>query len=64
MRLLLVAPATSYRIGAFVDAASELGCSVTVVTDAESAIPGASVRVVFEDPVAAAEAVVALVRFG
>ncbi len=61
MRLLLVAPATSYRIGAFVDAASELGCSVTVVTDAESAITGASVRVVFEDPVAAAEAVVALV---
>jgi biotin carboxylase len=34
---------------------------VTVVTDAQSAIPGASVRVEFEDPVAAAEAVVALV---
>ena len=54
MRLLLVAPSTSYRLEAFLDAADALGCAVTVATDAPSAIPGASIWVPFDDPAGAA----------
>lgn len=49
MRLLLVAPSTSYRVGAFLDAAEAMGCEVVVATDAPSAIPGSSLTAVFDD---------------
>lgn len=61
MRLLLVAPSGSYRVGAFLDAARAVGCDVTVAIDAVSAIPDSFVSVSFDDPVAAAARLAALV---
>jgi biotin carboxylase len=61
VRLLLVAPSSSYRIGDFLAAVETMACEVTVATDAASAIPGSSVHVTFEDPVAAATQLVAQV---
>jgi biotin carboxylase len=62
VRLLLIAPSTSYRLGAFLDAAGELGCAVTVASDTPSAIAGATISVGFDDPLVAAEALLAQVR--
>jgi biotin carboxylase len=61
VRLLLVAPSSSYRLGDYLDAAAAVGCAVTVAADTESAIPGALVTVAFDDPVGAAEQLVATV---
>ena len=61
MRLLLVTPSGSYRVGDFMAAAAALGCEVTVASDAGPAIPGAFVSVSFEDPLAAGARLVALV---
>lgn len=58
MRLLLVTPSRSYRVGDFLDAACALGCEVTVATDGPPAIPGSSLAVSFADPVAAASRLV------
>lgn len=55
--VVLVTPRDSYRTGAFLDAARDLDCRVTVVTDAEVALPGAAVVVDLGDPVAAADTV-------
>lgn len=52
--LVLVAPRHSYRTGAFLDAARDLECRVTVVTDAEVGLPGSAVVVDLADPGAAA----------
>lgn len=54
MRLLLVAPSNSYRVGAFLEAARSMGCEAVVATDAASAIPGSSLCVPFDDPAVAA----------
>lgn len=59
--MLLVAPSSSYRLEDFLDAAAAVGCSVTVAADTEPAIPGALVSVAFDDPVGAAEQLVATV---
>jgi biotin carboxylase len=61
VRLLLVTPSTSYRTGAFLKAAHDLGLEVTVATDAPPAIPGASVYVPLDDPGTAAERLIAVV---
>ena len=61
MRLLLVTPSRSYRVGDFLAAAQALGCEVTVATDAPSAIHDSSLRVAFDDPVAAGEELVGAV---
>lgn len=61
VRLLLVSPSSSYRVGDFLDAARALGCEVIAATDAASAVPGSSVCVAFDDPVAAAGKLVAVV---
>lgn len=61
MRLLLIAPSTSYRLGAYLDAAGEVGCSVTVASDTPSAVAGATISVGFDDPVIAARALLAQV---
>lgn len=54
MRLLLVTPSRSYRVGHFLDAARAMGCEVTVAIDAVSAIPDSFLYVSFDDPFAAA----------
>ena len=61
VRLLLVTPSGSYRTGDFLAAARSMGCEVVVATDADSAIPGASVGVAFEDPEAAATRLIEVV---
>ncbi len=61
VRLLLVAPSRSYRVGDFLDAALAMGCEVTVASDAVSAIPGSFIPVSFDDPVAAGERLADLV---
>jgi biotin carboxylase len=61
VRLLLVAPSTSYRVEAFLDAAAALACAVTAASDAPSAIPGSSICVPFDDPASAAALLVAQV---
>ncbi len=58
MRLLLVTPTRSYRVGDFLAASRTLGCEVIVATDGSPAIPGSSVPARFEDPVAAASLLV------
>jgi len=55
VRLLLVAPSNSYRVGAFLEAARSMGCEVVVATDRASAIPGSSLCVPFDDPAVAAD---------
>lgn len=52
--LILVTPRDSYRAGDFLQAAEELGCRVTVVTDAEIALPGSAILMDLADPEAAA----------
>jgi len=64
VQLLLVAPSRSYRIGAFLAAAAELGAEVTVATDAPAAIPGSSLCVDFDDPSGAARQLVAAAASG
>ena len=54
MRLLLLTPRGSYRIGDFLTAAESLGCDVVVASDVASAIPGAVLAVPFDDPEAVA----------
>lgn len=54
MRLLLVAPSDSYRVGDYVAAGASMGCEVVVGSDLPSAIPGAVLAVPFADPEAAA----------
>ncbi len=54
MHLVLISPAGSYRTGDFLAAALGMGCHVTVVTDAEPAIPGSALAVDLADPHAAA----------
>ncbi|MGI8753643.1 MAG: ATP-grasp domain-containing protein [Acidimicrobiales bacterium] len=61
MRLLLVAPSRSYRVGDFLDAARAVGCEVVVAVDAVSAIPDSFISVSFDEPAAAATQLVALV---
>ncbi len=61
MRLLLVAPSRSYRVGDFLDAARAVGCEVVVAIDAVSAIPDSFIPVSFDEPAAAAARLVALV---
>lgn len=56
-RLLLVAPAGSYRVADHLTAAHDLGCDVTVATDAAVAIPGSAIVTSLADPVRAATAV-------
>jgi len=58
VRLLLVAPSNSYRVGAFLEAARSMGCEVVVATDRASAIPGSSLCVPFDDPAVAADGLV------
>lgn len=58
VRLLLLAPRGSYRIGAFLTAAESLGYEVVVASDAASAIPGSVMAVPFDDPEAAARLLV------
>ncbi len=57
MRLLLVTPRNSYRTGAYLAAAADLGCTVTVVTDAAIALPTGGIAISFDDPVSAATGV-------
>jgi len=61
VRLVLVTPSGSYRIGDFLNATGAMGCDVTVASDAGSAIPGSFVEVAFDDPARAAQQLVALV---
>ncbi len=56
--LLLVAPADSYRTSDYLDAATALGCRVTVATDGAVAIPGSAIVAPLFDPVAAANVIV------
>lgn len=58
VRLLLVTPSRSYRVGDFLDAARALRCEVVVATDGPPAVPGSSVPVSFADPGAAARLLV------
>lgn len=60
--LVLVAPANSYRTGDYLTAADALGCGVTVVTDAATALPGAAITTPFSDPERAAETALRHVR--
>jgi biotin carboxylase len=55
VRLLLVTPSGSYRVADFLEAARAMGCEILVASNAVSVIPGAFMRVSFDDPVAAAE---------
>jgi biotin carboxylase len=57
--LLLIAPAGSYRIGDHLAAARDLGCDVTVATDAAVAIVGAALVTSLADPERAATALLA-----
>lgn len=57
--VLLIAPAASYRIGDHLTAADDLGCEVTVATDAAVAIPGSAIVVDLADPARAAANVLA-----
>lgn len=59
-RLLLVAPAGSYRVADHLTAARDLGCAVMVVTDAAVAIPGSAIVTSLADPASAADAVLAV----
>ncbi len=59
MRLLLVTPHDSYRTTAYLDAASRMGCAVTVATDAAVAIPASAVTTSFVAPADAADAILA-----
>ena len=59
MRLLLVTPCDSYRTGAYLDAARRMGCSVTVATDADVAMPSSAISTSFADPHDAAERILA-----
>ena len=61
MRLLLVAPSGSYRVGDYVAAGALMGCEVVVASDLPSAIPGAVLAVPFADPEAAATMLVSQV---
>ncbi len=61
MRLLLVTPSRSYRVGDFLAAARAVGCEVTVAIDALAAIPDSFVYVSFDDPFAAAARLAAVV---
>jgi biotin carboxylase len=54
-RVLLVTVADSYRTTPYLIAAAELGCDVTVATDANVAIEGAAIVTPMTDPVAAAD---------
>ncbi len=56
-RLLLVAPAGSYRVADHLAAARDLGCDVTVITDASVAIPGSAIGTSLADPASAADVV-------
>ena len=56
--LVLVTPRHSYRTGAFLDAGRALDCRVTVVTDADVAIPGAAIVVDLADGDTAVAAVI------
>ena len=55
--LLLVTPADSYRTGDYLDAATALGCRITVVSDATVAMGWSAVSVPLTDPARAAELV-------
>lgn len=57
MRLLLVTPRDSYRTGAYLDAANRMGCSVTVATDADVAIPSSAIVTALDDPHDAADVI-------
>ncbi len=57
MRLLLVTPSDSYRTGAYLDAATRMGCSVTVATDAAVAIRSSALTTSFASPGEAADAI-------
>ncbi|HEX6255629.1 MAG TPA: ATP-grasp domain-containing protein [Euzebyales bacterium] len=57
--LLLIAPAGSYRVGDHMAAARDVGCDVTVVTDAAIAMPGSAIVVSLCDPGRAAATVLA-----
>lgn len=57
--VLLIAPAGSYRIGDHLAAAHDLGCAVTVATDAAVAIPGSAIVVDLDDPMGTAAALLA-----
>jgi biotin carboxylase len=57
--LLLIAPAGSYRIADHLAAAHDLGCDVTVATDAAVAVPGSAVTVDLSDHDRAAGTLVA-----
>lgn len=61
MRLVLVTPSSSYRIGDFLTAAVAMGCEVLVVTDREAAVPGSSICVDLQDAEAAARKLVRVV---
>lgn len=63
MRLLLVSPPGSYRVGDFLDAARAMGCETLVASNAVSVIPGAFTRVSFDDPVVAAKRLLEQVGF-
>lgn len=55
--LLLVTPADSYRTRDYLDAASALGCRVTVATDAAVAMDWSAISVPLSDPARAADLV-------
>lgn len=59
LRLLLVSPARSYRIGDHLTVAHDLGCDVVIVTNAAVAIPGSAIVTDLADPQRAATAVLA-----
>jgi biotin carboxylase len=61
VRLLLVTPSDSYRIGDFLASAVGLGLEVVVASDAAPAIPGAWIRVPLHPPIAGAMRLVELV---
>lgn len=54
MRLLIVAPSGSYRVGDYVAAGASMGFEGVVASDVPSAIPGAVLAIPFGDPEAAA----------
>jgi biotin carboxylase len=63
-RVLLLVPSATYRAGDFLAAARSLGAEVVVGSDVAPAVAsaGGSVQIALGDPVAAAEAIVALDR--